>query len=96
MQRAGTAAGLSYVEVAAGEDHVLARRSDGLVVAWGDNTYGQCNVPSPPPGLSYVEVAAGKQHAAARRSDGNVVAWATTRSVSAACPRCPPACPTSQ
>jgi hypothetical protein len=39
--------------------HTVARRSDGLVVAWGDNTYGECNVPALPPGLAYVEVAAG-------------------------------------
>ena len=38
--------GLSYVEVAAGGYHTLARRSDGSVVAWGENGSGQCNVPA--------------------------------------------------
>ena len=53
----------------------MARRSDGSVVAWGDNYYGQCNVPALPAGLTYVEVAAGGCHTVARRSDGSVVAW---------------------
>src|SRR6187551_1457898 len=49
----------SFVEVAAGEYHTVGRRSDGSVVAWGHNFYGQCNVPLLPGGLTYVEVAAG-------------------------------------
>ena len=54
----------------------MARRSDGSVVAWGDNGYGQCNVPALPLGLTYVEVAAGGgAFTLARRSDGNVMAW---------------------
>jgi alpha-tubulin suppressor-like RCC1 family protein len=53
----------------------VARRSDSSVVAWGDNSFGQCNVPALPPGLSYVEVAAGGLHTVARCSDGSVVAW---------------------
>jgi alpha-tubulin suppressor-like RCC1 family protein len=65
----------SFVQVAAGTSHTLARRSDGSVVAWGNNSYGQCNVPALAPGLSYVEMAAGERHTVARRSDGSVVAW---------------------
>ena len=68
-------AGLTYVEVAAGDCHTVARRSDGSVVAWGCNGDGQCNVPALPAGLTYVEVAAGGCHTVARRSDGSVVAW---------------------
>src|SRR5436189_127948 len=48
----------AFVEVAAGAWNTVARRSDGSVVAWGDNTSGQCNVPALPAGLTYVEVAA--------------------------------------
>jgi alpha-tubulin suppressor-like RCC1 family protein len=43
------------------------------VVAWGDNTYGQCNVPA---GLTdVVSVAAGVAHSMALLRDGTVVAW---------------------
>jgi alpha-tubulin suppressor-like RCC1 family protein/sugar lactone lactonase YvrE len=43
------------------------------VVAWGDNFYGQTNIPA---GLSnVVAVAGGNLHSLALRSDGKVVAW---------------------
>ena len=43
------------------------------MVAWGDNDYGQCNVPA---GLSgVVAVAAGAYHSLALKADGTVVAW---------------------
>lgn len=51
-------AGLRYVEVAAGFAHALARLSDGTVVAWGDNSLRQCNVPVPRAGTGYVALAA--------------------------------------
>src|SRR5207249_4561423 len=39
-------AGLSnVVAIAAGGDHSLALKSDGSVVAWGSNTYGESTVP---------------------------------------------------
>src|SRR5262249_59787485 len=53
----------------------LARRSDGSMVAWGDNSNGQCNVPALLPGQTCVGVATGGRHAAALCSDGSVVAW---------------------
>jgi hypothetical protein len=40
-----------------------------------NNTYGESNVPAPPPGLSYVQVTAGDYHTVALLSDGSVVAW---------------------
>jgi alpha-tubulin suppressor-like RCC1 family protein len=42
-------------------------------VGWGENTYGQTNVPG---GLSnVVAIAAGANHSLALNSDGTVVAW---------------------
>jgi outer membrane protein assembly factor BamB len=50
-----------------------AAPSQGWVVAWGDNAYGQTNVPA---GLSNaVAVAAGSEHSLALRYDGTVAAW---------------------
>jgi len=71
--------GRSYVDVAAGPYHVIARRSDGTVVAWGRNTEGQCVVPPLPMGVTYVQLSGGGWFGAgfsvARRSDGTVVGW---------------------
>lgn len=61
------------LQVAAGRHHMLALNSDGTVTAWGDNGYGQAEVP---PGLSnVVSIAAGLVHSVALRQDGTVVAW---------------------
>jgi hypothetical protein len=68
----------------------VARRSDGSIVAWGDNTSGQCNEPALPPGLTYVEVAAGGQHTVARRSDGSIVAWGNNGYGQLTAPALPP------
>lgn len=45
------------------------------IVAWGRNTYGQCDVPALPTGLTYVDMAADHTSAIALRSDGLVVIW---------------------
>ena len=74
--------------VAAGYLHNLALKSDGSVVGWGYNGYGQVgdggpfgDVFTPLPvqvvGLTsgVVAVSAGEGHSLALRSDGSVVAW---------------------
>ena len=51
----------------------MALTWDGKVVAWGDNTYGQANVPA---GLSnVVAIASGGTFAVALRSNGSVAVW---------------------
>lgn len=40
--------GESFAAIAAGAEHTLARRSDGSLAAWGNNQYGQCDVPALP------------------------------------------------
>lgn len=64
----------SVVSVYAGNAHCLALRSDGRVVAWGDNAYGECNVPSLASN-SVVWVAGGGRNSIAVRSDGTLVMW---------------------
>ena len=59
--------------VAAGGYNSLALKSDGTVVAWGDNTYGQSTVPTGLAGV--VAIAASGYHSLALQSDGTVVAW---------------------
>jgi alpha-tubulin suppressor-like RCC1 family protein len=59
--------------IAAGRNHTLALLTNGTVVAWGDNGFGQA---SPPSNLSnVVAVTAGDLHSAALCSNGTVVVW---------------------
>ncbi len=64
-------AGQDYTTVAAGDAHGLALRSDGTIVAWGQNDDGECNVPAG----TYKAVGAGADFSLAIRSDGSIVAW---------------------
>ena len=54
-------------------DHCLGLKTDGSVVAWGRNNFGQCNVPLPNTG--FVAVAAGAHFSLGLKSDGSVIAW---------------------
>ncbi|MGB3967431.1 MAG: hypothetical protein WBO45_11945, partial [Planctomycetota bacterium] len=67
--------GLTYVRVLAGDGHSLAVRSDGTIVMWGANNYGQLNVPTFPAGTSVVSLATGYAHSVAVLSDGSTVGW---------------------
>src|SRR5689334_5390374 len=73
------------VQVAAGLEHALALRSDGTVVSWGRNTYGQLGVGhtsagnQPPTVVSslsnVVAIAAGYYDSYAVTSDGTLWSW---------------------
>jgi alpha-tubulin suppressor-like RCC1 family protein len=63
----------NVVAVSQGTQHSLALKADGTVVAWGNNGYGQINVPI---GLSNVlAIAAGGYHSLALKNNGTVIAW---------------------
>ena len=68
--------GSRIVKIAAGAYHSLALKANGTVVAWGDNSQGQTEVPDEltVPG-TVVDIAAGTYHSLALKSDGTVVAW---------------------
>ena len=60
------------VAVSASFNHVLALRDTGAVVAWGDNSQGQCNVPVA--ALSNVTaISAAYLFSFALKSDGSLV-----------------------
>ncbi len=59
--------------LATGFYHTVALKSDGTIMAWGYDYYGQTTVPA---GLTGVTaVAAGAYHTVALKNDGTVVAW---------------------
>ena len=64
--------------IAAGNEHTVVLKSDGTVIAWGENDSGACNVPA---GLSDVTaVSSGAWHTVALQSDGTVAAWGQNNS----------------
>ncbi len=60
----------------AGKSHMAVVKADGTVVAWGDDTYGQTDVPE---GLSNVKaIAAGTNHTLALKEDGTIAGWGSS------------------
>lgn len=82
-------AGLATVDrLVSGGFHSLARRTDGTVLAWGGNAYGQLGdgskqdraSPVPiAPAAQAVVLAAGSRHSLALLGDGTVLAWGDNR-----------------
>ncbi len=85
----GALAGQRAVAIAAGQFHSMALRSDGTVVAWGDNGKGQLGIGSNTnslvaatvstagvlSGKSVAAIAAGQGHSMALCSDGTLATW---------------------
>ena len=86
----GVMAGKTVVSISAGADHNLALCSDGTLVAWGRNDFGQIgnnlagNLSSPDRvetssgalmGKTVISLAAGTNHSLVLLSDGSLAAW---------------------
>lgn len=94
VSTSGLLAGRRVVAISAGYSHVLALCADGLLVAWGENTYRQLGngttTSSSVPvavdtsgalsGKSVVAISAGGTHNLALCSDGTLVAWGSNDS----------------
>lgn len=61
----------AFVAVAAGDYHSLAIHNDGTLSGWGQNDFGQSDVP---PG-TFIAIAAGWGHSLAIRTDGPLAGW---------------------
>ena len=57
--------------ISAGYSHTVGIKSDGTVVAVGNNKYGQCDVSG---WENIVAISAGSRHTVGLKSDGTVVA----------------------
>jgi alpha-tubulin suppressor-like RCC1 family protein len=89
VPRTGGLAGKQVAAMASGTNFALARCTDGTMVAWGYNYYGQLGNDSQATsqvpvavvgkgallGKFVVDIAAGENHCLAVCSDGTVVAW---------------------
>ena len=51
-----------FIAVSAGDDFIVAQRSDSTLVAWGNNDHGQCNIPPALAGVPVTAFAAGSGH----------------------------------
>jgi alpha-tubulin suppressor-like RCC1 family protein len=63
----------NVIRIAAGGEHCLALKADGSIVAWGENNFGECDVPSP--NKDFTAIAAGYTHSLGLKKDGSIVAW---------------------
>jgi alpha-tubulin suppressor-like RCC1 family protein len=75
----------NIVGIAAGSDHSLALKSDGTILSWGYDNYGQLGDGTAFPGnptpsavlgaTNIVGIAAGFGHSLALKSDGTMLSW---------------------
>lgn len=69
------------VDVAVGQDHVLAVNDKGKVFTWGFNRMGLNQIPSELQGKKIRDIEAGFQTSIVVTADGKVVSWGNTNAV---------------
>ena len=76
-QFAVSAGAANAVAISAGDWHTLALARDGTLAVWGNNTYGQSDLPTAAASRSaqFGAMAAGGYHNLAVRTDGTVIGW---------------------
>jgi hypothetical protein len=74
-QFAVAAGAANAVAISAGDWHSLSIGRDGRLAAWGNNTYGQCDLPAAAASAQFGAIAAGGYHSLAVRTDGTVIGW---------------------
>ena len=93
VSASGALAGKTVAAVAAGGFHSMVLCSDGTVVTWGNNGFGQLgngnqtasstpvavNTAGPLSGKTVIAISAGYVHCMALCSDGTLVAWGNNR-----------------
>lgn len=72
-QVSDTPSGTDFKYIATGARHSLAVRTDGSIVAWGEDYLG--TVSNTPGGTGFIQVAAGSSHSLALRVDGAITSW---------------------
>ena len=87
IQSIPTDASDKLIQISAGYRHMVALRPDSVVVAWGDNAFGQLNVPT---GITtsrpytdttrVIALASGAYHTLALRANGTILAWGSNES----------------
>ena len=90
VQVTGLGTGSGVTQIAAGSAFAMALKSDGTVLAWGNNDVGELGdgtiITSSSPvtafsaGSGVVQIAAGDSFAVARKSDGSIWSWGNNTS----------------
>lgn len=67
-----------FLQVSAGGTHTCGLKTNGLVVCWGNDDYGQA---TPPEGI-FQQVSAGRRHTCGVKTDGSLVCWGSNHAFS--------------
>jgi len=68
----GELASHNFTAIASGFNYNIALKSDGSIVGWGDNEFGQA---TPPTGNDFVAISSSVEYSLALKSDGSIVGW---------------------